>query len=277
MKTLLTSFLIVILFSIVLRSQDASSTLYLKDGSVINGIIIERENGKTLTVKTSDGIIHKLDLKNINQIKIDKIINNHFRTNSTNKKNLFSDKNLFFEDNKFKWEFSISGTFGFLSESAKSPSFESDGESMGYVTLVLRPGFFLTNSLEFEPEILMTSIEKTEPSFSLSGNLSYNFILPESNVRPFILAGYGIGNSVPIFNTLIGKTTDKLDVTNLNFGAGMKIFFSNAVAVRVEYRYQIYNYDDEFQQYNYPDGYTSSKIEYSINSHKILFGFSLFL
>ncbi len=98
----------------------------------------------------------------------------------------------FSQTEKGHYELSLSGLFGSYSESVDNPYYSNDGQSTTYLILNFRPGFFIINSLELEPEILMTTVENTEPSFSLSANVSYNFDIIDSNVKPFILAGYEI-------------------------------------------------------------------------------------
>lgn len=179
---------------------------------------------------------------------------------------------LFSQIEKGTKELSLSGTFGSFSESVKSPNYSRDEESTSYIMLAFRPGFFITKSIELEPEIFLTAMENTEPSFSFSGNISYNFDIKESNITPFILAGYGIGNSISILNSLFYRASEDLDVTNLNLGAGMKIFVSSQIAVKLEYRYQRFNYDRDYQSF-FNQTYIT---EYKINSHRLLVGFSFF-
>lgn len=177
--------------------------------------------------------------------------------------------NLFSQTEKGQRELSLSGMFGSFSESVKSPNYNREDKSTTYMILALRLGFFLTKEFELEPEVLLTTIKNTEPSINLSANVSYNLGINESNITPFILAGYGIGNSIPILNMLFGRTSNKLDIGNLNLGGGMKIFVTKQVAAKVEYRYQHFSYDT--------DNYGGGKTEYKINSHRLLVGFSIFL
>jgi len=77
---------------------------------------------------------------------------------------------------------------------------ESKGEARGFLALTARPGFYIVDGLVLEPEILWTAVEGTEPSFSLSGNLAYNFNVPKFHVTPFVLIGYGTGNAILFFS-----------------------------------------------------------------------------
>jgi opacity protein-like surface antigen len=189
---------------------------------------------------------------------------------------LLSSISLMAQVEKGKFELSLSGTFGSFSSKSDytSGSYKSSHESdaVNYAVIAFRPGYYIIDGLEFEPAIFMTAIETTQPSFSLSGNLAYNFTIPNSIVVPFVLAGYGVGNAIPFLNnTLIERSSDKMDIGLLNLGLGAKVFVSQNAAIRVEYNYQRSSYDREY------NGYYQVKEEYTINMHKILFGVSLFL
>ncbi|MDP4173719.1 MAG: outer membrane beta-barrel protein [Bacteroidota bacterium] len=188
---------------------------------------------------------------------------------------LLSSISLMAQVEKGRFELSLSGTFGSYSTKSEytSGSYKSSHESdaVNYAVLAFRPGYYIIDGLEFEPAIFMTAVEKNPPSFSISGNLAYNFKIPNSTVVPFVLAGYGIGNAVPVLsNMLMGRSSDKMDIGILNLGLGAKVFVSQNAALRVEYNYQRSSFDEEYT------GYYSSKAEYTMNMHKILFGVSLF-
>jgi hypothetical protein len=171
------------------------------------------------------------------------------------------------------WELSLSGHLGSVSISSESGgpygTSSSSSESHTFLSLTLRPGLYILDHLALEPEVLWTAIEDEFPSFSLSGNLSYNFAIPDSRVVPFILAGYGVGNTIPLFQRALFRYSDKLDISVLNLGTGLKIFLAERAALRVEYRYQRYS-----QEQSYSYGYTSKTTE---GFHNVFFGFSVFL
>ena len=174
------------------------------------------------------------------------------------------------------WELSLSRTFGSVSTSTEtSGSFGSsstDSEAEGYLTLALRPGFFIIDGLALEPEILWTAIEGEPPSFMLSGNLAYTFSIPESRVLPFVLAGYGTGNAIPLFQTLLFRSSDKLDISVLNIGGGLKVLIAERVAIRTEYRYQRFS-----QKTDFGFGPYGGTAKSTTNFHNVLIGFSVFL
>jgi hypothetical protein len=171
------------------------------------------------------------------------------------------------------WELSLSSTLGTASQSTETEyggrTTTHDGESQGYLSLALRPGFFVVNGLSIEPEFFWTAVEKVPPTFSMSGNVSYTFLIKESPVSPFLLAGYGVGNGIPLFQRLFLRSSDEMDITVLNLGAGVKVFLSEAIAFRAEYRYQRFA-----EETSYPAGPTYRRTS---DYHNLLLGFSVFL
>ena len=170
------------------------------------------------------------------------------------------------------WEFSLSSNLGLVSRSSEysSPygSSQSEGEPEGFLTLALRPGYYLADGLAFEPEFLWTAIEGIPPSFSLSGNLAYNFRIEGSRATPFVLLGYGLGNAIPIFQRVAVRTSDQWNIPVVNAGAGVKFFATEQVAVRLEYR---------FQRYSQEESSGSGSWKSSTQFHNIFMGIALFL
>ena len=174
------------------------------------------------------------------------------------------------------WEFSLSGTMGSFSLSTESSislgTPISSSESYGYLSLAIRPGLFIAKGFEFEPEIFWTAMKDQPPALNLSGNLAYNFTISNSRLSPFLLAGYGVGNAVPIFQRVFARSSDKFDIPLLNVGAGLKYYFSDWIALRTEYRYQRYSWEN-----SYASGAYSSTMKYAWNFHNVFVGFSVFL
>jgi len=189
---------------------------------------------------------------------------------------VFAYGSMYSQTQKGAWEFSLSGNFGSVSTSSEtsgsSGTQKSETDAEGYLSLALRPGFYIIDGLVVEPEFLWTAVKGTPPSFSLSGNIAYNFRIPKSHFTPFVLAGYGVGNAIPLFQRLLGRSSDKLDITVLNVGAGLKIFISERIALRTEYRYQRYSRESTFNS-----GSFSSTTNTVVNFHNVFFGFSIFL
>jgi opacity protein-like surface antigen len=173
-------------------------------------------------------------------------------------------------------ELSLSGTGGSISTSTSSSAGSSSSENQEYFTLALRAGFFVIEGFSLEPEFLLSTFEGVPPSMALAGNVSYTFSPAHSLVRPFLIAGVGVGNSIPIVQTPLGRTSDSFNVLLLNAGAGIKIFVTESAAIRVEYRYQRYSYSIPYTVYSYMS-YRTVDYDYTVNLHKVLLGVSLFL
>jgi opacity protein-like surface antigen len=173
------------------------------------------------------------------------------------------------------FELGTSVDMGFTSSSYEmSGSFSASGdsESEGFLALAIRPGYYVATGLSIEPEFLWTAVEGERPGFSLAGNLSYTFPIENSPVLPFLLAGYGRGNTIPTLGIAMLARTDGWDVSLLNAGAGIKVFASSAVAVRMEYRYRRYSTEE-----TYGGGFTSGTMTFTRQFHAFLIGLSLFL
>jgi hypothetical protein len=177
------------------------------------------------------------------------------------------------------WELSLSATMGSVASSTeytyggKTSTYEGDAET--YLSLALRPGFFVVDGLSIEPELLWTAIEGDQPAIAVLGGLSYTFAITESPIAPFILVGYGIGNGIPITQRLIGRTSSEFDVSALNAGGGLKIFVSPNVAFRAEYRYQRYTWEETPSIY-WPSEYVPGPFNHSTTYHNIFIGVSVF-
>jgi hypothetical protein len=184
---------------------------------------------------------------------------------------MFANSVVYSQPKKKTWELSLSGNMGTVYSTTKSESqfgsYSSSTPAHEFVTLALRPGFFITDEIQFEPEIQWAAAEGGEPLLSFSVNVAYNFNISHSNTRPFILLGYGRANSIPIFQTLIFRLSDKHDISIINVGGGFKIFAAENVAFRTEYR---------FQRFARSESFSDRKYKYATIYHNIFFGFSLF-
>lgn len=182
---------------------------------------------------------------------------------------------LFSQTDSGSWEMSLSGYLS--SESAtyelSTPAGKfADKSEQKYLKLSLRAGYYLVAGLALEPEISWFAADGVAPAFSLSGNLAYNFRIPQSPVAPFVLAGFGKANSIPFVQGLILRTSDKFDVDVFNLGAGAKFFLAKSVAFRAEYRFQRYHAENSVRF-----GSLSGTQTQTTRAHNILLGLSVFL
>lgn len=130
-------------------------------------------------------------------------------------------------------------------------------------------GFFVYKGLEIEPEVLFMVGSGADPVYMLNGNISYNFI-SKGKVVTFLLAGYGLANTVPLLNIPLIRTDFTVGVLNLGFG--IKSFLKDDIAIRVEYRYQNFTGQKEITNFYYS---YSEKVDTRI--HTVQFGISILL
>jgi opacity protein-like surface antigen len=130
----------------------------------------------------------------------------------------------------------------------------------------LRVGYFITNNIEIEPEIIFNRVHMSYMDESASttvalllANVAFNFSTT-SQVMPFVLGGVGL--------MTIGASYDGEDESESGFawnaGAGIKWFATNRVALRIEYRFIHYSMTTEYD------------VTISHTNHRIFVGISMF-
>ncbi len=167
-----------------------------------------------------------------------------------------------------KWELSGSAAFGTMSKTS-----EGTKTQPFYIQLAFRTGYYFTPQIEIEPEIYTNYIfDAEEYDLALSANLLYNFNIPESNLSPFLLAGYGIGTTLRELEEIQENYNSDEVGGILNLGLGLKIFINDKIAIRTEYRFQeLFNsYESNYYFGNYIQ-------DMGYQSHKFMFGVSVFL
>ena len=157
-----------------------------------------------------------------------------------------------------------------LSGSYQNYSSGSESQSTGAFLLSPRVGFFVVGGLEIEPEVIALFASGADPVYNLNGLLSYNFPAV-GNAAPFVVIGYGIANTVPFFHVPLTKMDFTVDV--LNIGGGVKVFVTEDVALRLEYRYQGFSGQGSTVAY----GFFSYTEKVDMRIHTVEFGFSVLL
>ena len=104
----------------------------------------------------------------------------------------------------------------------------------------VRVGFFLTNNLEIEPEVIYNYMRMSldgeylsQTTAVLLANVAFNFGT-SSQVMPFVVGGAGI---IMISEGATDEETVSESGFAWNVGAGIKWFAANSVALRFEYRF----------------------------------------
>ncbi len=164
------------------------------------------------------------------------------------------------------FELSLSGSYQYF-------SFGEGSDGSGAFLISPRLGVFIVEGLEFEPEVLLMFASERDPVYVLNGLLSYNF-LSVGKAVPFLLAGYGVANTVPFFN--VPLTSYDFSVGVVNAGAGVKVFLSEDIALRIEYRFQRFTGEGEYTS-NYGFGSFSWTQKVDTRIHSAQFGISILL
>lgn len=145
-----------------------------------------------------------------------------------------------------------------LSTAVSAQVLAANGQTDFLINIPVRVGGFVSEEFLIEGETILTLPEDVDASYVFSALASYH-IPTEGNVTPFFLAGFGFTNSFHVAGLLtvgdLGETA-----TVFNGGVGFKSFFSEGAALRVEYRYQRFIFDNG-----------------ALTSHMLLTGVSLML
>ena len=148
-----------------------------------------------------------------------------------------------------------------IGASYMSRSYENSDESWTAFNFPVRYGFFVTRIFQIEPELLYSKYKDNDTGLIFSCNLAFNMnasASPAHNI-PFLYAGMGYSNTVIFFPNFANAGVQDKNWTILNLGAGLKMFLTESVALRFEYRFQKFYGDTD------------------MTFHTILLGFSVFI
>ena len=154
-----------------------------------------------------------------------------------------------------------------------NPHEATSKSSINVIDLGGNIGFYVAKGFSIEPEFQFSYFwgeSNSDLIYSIIGNLSYTYLLPESKSAVFIRAGYGTSNGVPVLppNNLIYKEGADKNSRILNLGIGFKNFLTENILLRTELGYTSYSYSDDKKTY----GITGYKTSYSFV--KVLVGLS---
>lgn len=158
-----------------------------------------------------------------------------------------------------------------LSPAFESVKYSSDTDNPSAQTVIMLPvrlGVFVTRDLEIEGDMNLTSTDNSTGLWAFF-NVAYNFRANEGKVRPFILAGVGLGNAARVLGLAV--ETDN-SVLGYDLGAGLKTLLTEHVGFRVEYRYDRVTYDSD--DYTWWTGVTSEEVTFQ--GHRLLMGLTVF-
>jgi len=141
-------------------------------------------------------------------------------------------------------ELSLNASLGSRSMKVSGGGHE-DSECINFMYLGVSPGIFLTQGFSIEPEIAFMAMERQLPTWYFLGNLSYTYAGEGARVAPFIRAGIGLANGIPVLpgTMAVFRTSDKVDVLVLNIGGGVKYQVAGAAYLRAEANYKRYSWN----------------------------------
>jgi hypothetical protein len=142
--------------------------------------------------------------------------------------------------------------------------FDSDTESLDYLNIPVRFGWYVMKGLEIEPEVQVFIPMQTgsEIAYFLQGHILYNFSLP-GKIVPFVGGGAGIGNGLPVYGLVEGGS-DTRSFAWIGM-AGARFMVTKAVAIRMEYRFNRFSWE-----------ITNVVLKEWGNIHQVLAGVSVF-
>lgn len=144
--------------------------------------------------------------------------------------------------------------------------FDSEESSLSYLSLPLRFGWYIWAGLELEPEVQIfvpMGDAGGDMTYLAQGKLLYN-IAAGKKLEFFLGGGAGAGNGLPIYGVIEGGS-DYKSFAYVGL-AGVKVRVGKSAALRVEYR---------FNRFNWTHPLATAK-EWG-NLHQVLIGVSLFL
>lgn len=148
---------------------------------------------------------------------------------------------------------------------------DSGSDDMTAGSLFMRVGFFVSDNISIDPELTWGFSDQAAPAFAFSLNGSFQAPVNEK-LFVYVTGGAGISNAIPFANIIIGRATEKFDISMYNFGGGLKYYLTEQVALRTEFRYQVYKYEREESYY-----FGKAKYEYTQKNNNLLIGFSFLL
>lgn len=173
-------------------------------------------------------------------------------------------------------EFSLQGNVSNRDISVKlkgGSSGESASDDLTVGSLYMRIGFFITDNFSIDPELNWGFTDQTPPSFAFSLNGSFHAPIKD-DLFVFVTGGAGLSNSVPFLNVSVERFTKKFDIMMYNLGGGLKYYLTENFALKTEFKYQVYNYEEKVESWGYYSSYT---LESTVKNSSLNVGFAVLL
>jgi hypothetical protein len=177
---------------------------------------------------------------------------------------------------KGNWELSLSGSFGSNSykqelQSTYSSYSPSTSNSTMYFLINAQPSYYIIDGLALGASINFITIENTDPTWSLLGSVSYTYLVPNSNMAPFLRLGYGVSNGYSGFNMMYALS-NSTNMNVLDLGAGLKVLLSKNTFLKIELNYNRQSWSKDYNSTSY-----SLSTDYTYSNIGVLFGLGISL
>jgi hypothetical protein len=171
-------------------------------------------------------------------------------------------------------ELSLSGSIGNryskTSNSSSGNSYSSSSND-SYFNLFCQPAYYLADNFSIGTEFGLSVGEGAGLSCIL--NASYTFHNPNALLAPYIVLGYGFGNTLS--SSYVGylyEGSDKYNINILNAGLGLKYLISKSAILKAELNYRSHFWSTEYKSHPY-----STTIDYRYTTIAVIIGFSILL
>ena len=171
-------------------------------------------------------------------------------------------------------ELGLSGCLGSMNTESTYNG-RTTSQSCVYLALGAMPLIYITDGLALEPEIGFFALSNYSPSIYIVGNIEYSHMIENSKFAIFVRTGYGISNSLVLTyldKPLKSTSSDGLNISIVNLGAGFKYFISKNIALRGELNIKFQKYSESYSSKYY--SYTS---DYNWRTISFLYGFAVML
>ena len=228
-------------------------TVYLKNGSVIKGVVIEQVPNKQIKIETSDGSVFVYGMDEIEKISKEKIAEIPPQRN-----NAETD----FSMSTVKGNVLLSGStklsFSSLANKVEELDSDVDVKEFSFNSFL---GYFIEDNLalafSFAYEVSRSEYEGSknkERLFLIGPSLTF-FCCPSSNIKPFVQGECMVGN--------LHSETDygsESHVEGWSLGTGVACFLNRNISLDLGLGYVSINYDDfelKSTGFNYNGGITA--------------------
>lgn len=220
MKKFLVLFILLLGFSTYSIAQNYVEVVYLKNGSIIKGIIIEQVPNVSLKIKTADGSLFVYSLSEVEKITKEETV----RT----------------RDNRVTARNTLKGYKGFVDAGY---IFDTSDNNAGKFSISTSHGYQFNNYLFLGAGMAIdcyTDTDESQFGVPIFANFRANFI--NKKITPFadLKSGYSVGD---------------INGAYVALGLGVRFTLKNKMALnlRMEYNYLQYQFDSYNSYYDYND------------------------